>query len=75
MAEANGFRATKVFMNTSVVTVATIHMPALIERAGDRTPGLEQRGVARDQIDAALHEHPLLADAAAAKLVRELETA
>src|SRR4029079_8808946 len=46
-----------------------------VEFARDRTPCLEQLGMARDEIDAALDEYPFLPDAAAAQFLRELETA
>ena len=40
----------------------------------DRPPGFEQFGMARDEIDAALHQHPALADAAPAQLLRQRQT-
>ena len=36
-----------------------------VELVGDRPPGRQQIGMPRDEIDAALHQDPLLADAAA----------
>ena len=46
-----------------------------VEVLRDRAPRLEQLRVARDQIDAALHENPPLPDAAAAQLLRQREAA
>ena len=41
----------------------------------ERPPRLEQLRMARHQVDAALHENPLLADAAPPQLARQLEAA
>ena len=42
-----------------------------VELARERTPGLEQRGLSGHRVDAALHEHPLLAQAAPDQLGRQ----
>ena len=46
-----------------------------VEVPRERPPRLEQLGVARHQIDTALHQNPPLADAAPPKLLRQLQAA